>query len=113
MLSKALKQEIINHLSPLNPRKIILFGSYAHGVPSRESDIDLLVITDDDFYPQTFDESMNIRLKFSKALFDFRKEYPVDLIVHTKPMYEKFVKLGSSLSKEISLNGQILYERVD
>jgi len=37
MLSKALKQEIINHLSPLNPRKIILFGSYVHGIPSRES----------------------------------------------------------------------------
>ncbi|MBF0527165.1 MAG: nucleotidyltransferase domain-containing protein, partial [Deltaproteobacteria bacterium] len=27
--------------------KLILFGSYAHGVPKEESDIDLIVISDD------------------------------------------------------------------
>jgi len=27
-----------------HPRKVILFGSYAYGTPTRESDVDLLVI---------------------------------------------------------------------
>ncbi|MFZ2633683.1 MAG: nucleotidyltransferase domain-containing protein [Desulfosalsimonadaceae bacterium] len=30
-----------------SPQEIILFGSYASGTPSRDSDIDLLVIKDD------------------------------------------------------------------
>lgn len=35
---------IINQLKPYNPEKIILFGSYAHGKPTEDSDVDLLVI---------------------------------------------------------------------
>ena len=31
-------------LDTMEPEKIILFGSYAYGVPTEESDIDLLVI---------------------------------------------------------------------
>ena len=37
-------QNIINQLKPYQPEKIILFGSYAHGQPSKDSDVDLVVI---------------------------------------------------------------------
>jgi len=30
---KKLKEEIVKRLKPLNPNKIILFGSYAYGTP--------------------------------------------------------------------------------
>jgi len=36
-----LKTEIVTRLKPLNPYKIILFGSYAYGNPTEDSDIDL------------------------------------------------------------------------
>ncbi len=36
-----LKTEIVTRLKPLNPYKIILFGSYAYGNPTGDSDIDL------------------------------------------------------------------------
>jgi len=42
-----LKEEIVERLKPLNPDKIILFGSYAYGTPDDESDIDLFLLKDD------------------------------------------------------------------
>ena len=42
-LDESLKNEIIARLMPLQPEKIILFGSYAYGEPHKDSDIDLLV----------------------------------------------------------------------
>ncbi len=41
-----LGQEIVERLKPLNPDKIILFGSYAYGKPNKESDIDLFLVKD-------------------------------------------------------------------
>lgn len=38
-----LKPLIIERLKPLNPDKIILFGSYAYGTPTEDSDIDLFI----------------------------------------------------------------------
>ena len=36
--------EIIEKLRPLNSDKIILFGSYAYGNPTEESDVDLFIL---------------------------------------------------------------------
>jgi len=38
--------EIIEALKPLDPDKIILFGSYAYGKPNKDSDIDLFLLKD-------------------------------------------------------------------
>ena len=62
-----LKPMIIERLMPLNPDKIILFGSYAYGTPNEDSDIDLYIVTNDDFMPKNWNEKMKIKLKFSKA----------------------------------------------
>lgn len=48
-----LKHEIVERLKPLDPDKIILFGSYAYGTPNEDSDIDLFLVnnkTVDDRY---------------------------------------------------------------
>jgi len=42
-----LKHEIVERLKPLDPDKIILFGSYAYGTPNEDSDIDLFLVKDD------------------------------------------------------------------
>jgi predicted nucleotidyltransferase len=41
-----LKPPIVERLKPLNPDKIILFGSFAYGTPTEESDIDLFLLKD-------------------------------------------------------------------
>lgn len=99
------KREIVERLKPLRPKKIILFGSCAWGDPGNDSDIDLYVVTDDDFTPRNFSEKMEIKLKVSSRLLEFRKKHPLDLIVHTIPMHEKFLAFGSSLARQIMTNG--------
>lgn len=37
-------QQLIEKLKPLQPEKIILFGSFTKGKPTYESDIDLLIV---------------------------------------------------------------------
>lgn len=95
----------------INPLKIILFGSYAHGNPSKDSDIDLLVVTNDNHYPKNYKEKMEKYLNVSTILSQFKKNIPIDLIVHTIPMHKRFIELGSMFSKEILKNGKVIYER--
>jgi predicted nucleotidyltransferase len=49
-----LKRQMSEALGPLEPEKVILFGSYAWGQPTEDSDIDLYVVTQDDFTPATW-----------------------------------------------------------
>ena len=112
-LDKAVQQEILERLKPLQPEKVILFGSYAYGEPTKDSDIDLLVVTNDNFVPCSFQENMQIRLKVSNAILPLRLRYPTDLIVHTKPVHQRFVELNSLFAKDIVDKGVILYERTD
>ena len=44
-INEELIKEIKNRIvSEVHPEKIILFGSYAYGTPTKDSDVDLLVI---------------------------------------------------------------------
>ena len=97
-------------LIPLQVDKIILFGSYAKGTSHQDSDIDLFVVTNDDFIPDSFAQKMELKLKIAQALHILRESSDIDLIVHTKPMYEKFLKLNSSFKKEILKSGTLIYE---
>ena len=97
-------------LQNLNVNKVILFGSYAKGTQSKDSDIDLLVVTNDDFVFESFAEKMKTKIKIAKALDSLRKHADIDLIVHTKPMYEKFLQMNSGFKKEIMSSGSIIYE---
>ncbi len=106
---EALKLQIVEYLKPLNPEKIILFGSYAYGAPNEDSDIDLYVVTRDDYMPLSWREKMDIKLRFSKALREIKRQYDIDIITHTKKMYEKFAELDSMFSREVLQKGQIIY----
>jgi uncharacterized protein len=102
---EVLKHEIVERLKPLDPEKIILFGSYAYGAPTEDSDIDLYVVTKDDFIPQSWKEKSEIHLKIARAMQDILKKYPTDLITHTRAMHQKFIELNSSFAKEITHRG--------
>ena len=101
---------IIEKLKTIHPYKVILFGSYAYGEPNVDSDIDLLVVLDSEKTPKNFQENMENKLLVRNALWELNKETPIDLIVHTRPMYQKFNVLGSMFSKELLEKGRVLYE---
>jgi uncharacterized protein len=63
-----------------NPRKIILFGSYAYGKPNKNSDIDLLVIKDG------FSSKLAEKRKIREALKEFI--VPKDILISTTKDYD-------------------------
>lgn len=97
-------------LKTISPQMIILFGSHANGNATEDSDIDLFVVTNDDFMPKNFEEKINYRLSIKKIIRETIKKTPVDLLIYTKPMFEKFKNIDSSFSREILQNGKKLYE---
>jgi predicted nucleotidyltransferase len=102
---------LIEKLKQTQPEKIILFGSYAYGEPTENSDLDILVVTSDNIIPSSFAEKSQIYLRISKAISDIKKEFPVDLIVHTKAMHQKFIEFDSLFARELLTKGRVLYEK--
>jgi len=104
-------QKLKERLSELDPFLVLLFGSYANGTAHKDSDIDLLVVTNDEFTPKNYDERVDIQLPVSNHIFEIAKQVPIDLIVYTIPMYKRFIEQNSNFAQEITTNGKILYER--
>ncbi len=104
-LSDELRERISEALRPACPETVILFGSYAWGEPTDDSDIDLYVVTQDDFMPSTWTEKRDIVRRISNRILNLRTRYPIDLIVHTKPMHREFVQRKSSFSRQIMDEG--------
>jgi len=78
MISQAMIDEVTKRLVAVyNPVEIYLFGSYAWGTPSEQSDLDLMVVVESShiaWYKRS--------AQASEALWDLR--LPKDLIVYTK-----------------------------
>lgn len=104
-----LRREVLERLRPLDPERVILFGSYARGNPTEDSDIDLYVVTKDDFVPANYHEKRDLVRKVSRAILDLRQRYPIDLIVHTRKMSEMFFQQGGSFAREIREGGIVWY----
>lgn len=108
------KQEIVKmlkrNLSNRDVDKIILFGSFSRETNNPDSDIDILVVTKDNSIPKSFSEKMAIKMPIANALSPLRKFADIDLLVYTRPMYQKFVTLDSGLKREIEQFGTLVYE---
>ncbi len=104
-LPDELREQISEALKPLHLEKVILFGSYAWGQPTEDSDIDLYIVTQDDFMPATWRQKRDIVRNISGRILDLRTRYPIDLLVHTKPMHREFVARRSSFARQIMSEG--------
>lgn len=104
-------QEIINKLSKLNIKEIILFGSMNNGNFDDESDIDLLIILDIDKIPETYEEKMKMKLELRKAIRTINRKVAIDLLVYTKKEFELIKKEGNNFFQNIIKNGKKLYEK--
>ena len=104
---------LVEKLKTTHPEKIILFGSYAYGSPTENSDLDILVVTNDQIIPSSFAEKSRIYLQISSVISEIKKEFPVDLIVHTQAMHQKFIEENSLFARELMKKGKVLYEKVN
>ncbi len=103
-----LKKTIISALLPLKPEKVILFGSYATGMANDDSDVDIYVVSKEDFIPESYAENMQHYKKYSRPLKLLKREIALDLLVHTRTMNRVFENNRSSFARDILENGERL-----
>lgn len=58
MDKEQIKNKIISALLPLQPEKVILFGSYAKNTEHDDSDVDIYIVSNEDYLPVTHAENM-------------------------------------------------------
>lgn len=86
------------------PHRIILFGSYASGTPTPESDVDLLVV---------MPTGLSELAQSATICRTLNYHFGLDLIVITPQNLKKRIELGDSFLIEILQRGKTLYESVD
>jgi predicted nucleotidyltransferase len=72
-----IKSIVLQIVSRFHPQKIILFGSYAYGEPTPDSDVDLLVVM------ETAENPLRTAGRISAAI---DHPFPIDILVET-PKY--------------------------
>ena len=85
------------------PEKVILFGSYAYGSPSKDSDLDLLVVKDSNL--PRYKRAREIR-KYLWGITDI----PKDIIVYTQKEIDDWAEVKEAFITDIIKKGRILYE---
>jgi len=85
------------------PEKVILFGSYAYGLPSKDSDLDLLVVKDSNL--PRYKRAREIR-KYLWGITDI----PKDIIVYTQKEIDDWAEVKEAFITGIIKKGRILYE---
>jgi predicted nucleotidyltransferase len=83
------------------PERIILFGSYASGKPTEDSDVDLLVILPFEELP--VEKAIAIRQQI-------KAPFPLDLMARTPQQIQQRMEMGDFFIQDIMKNGRVLYE---
>lgn len=102
-----LETDILNEITrrlveAFTPEKVFLFGSYAYGKPTRDSDIDLLVVVKNSDQP-----SYRRARKAYAALRGIT--IPTDVIVMTRDEFHRKSNVRSSLVSQTIRQGKLLY----
>lgn len=86
-----------------HPDKVILFGSYARGTASRDSDVDLLIV---------MPVAGSRREKAREIYADLGPVgLPKDIIVATPEDVERYRDIPGTIIRPALLEGRVLYER--
>ena len=83
------------------PDKIILFGSYAYGKPTEDSDVDLLIIMP--FKGRNPEKATEIWMAT-------KPKFPIDIMVRKPEELKKRLAMGDFFLREITEKGEVLYE---
>ena len=90
-------------VSLVSPEQIILFGSYANGNNTKESDIDLLIIK------KNLKNDREINNLLYRAFFDNKINIPIDLITIDYDKYNEMNDKKGYIYKTIKEQGKVLY----
>jgi predicted nucleotidyltransferase len=104
MITQADIQEMADIIAErFDPERIILFGSYANGTATDDSDVDLVVVinTDEDLREKTADIELAVRT------------FPVDkdIIVRTPQLFDQGCRIYWTVFSKANKNGKLLYAK--
>jgi predicted nucleotidyltransferase len=97
---KTIIEKITNNF---NPEKIILFGSYAYGHPTADSDMDIMIVMDTNEKPHK--RAVSVR-RILKGI-----GIPKDIIVKTPEEFERFKDIVGTIVYPAAHKGRVIYER--
>ncbi len=83
------------------PQKVILFGSYAHGSPTYDSDIDLMIVMP--YSGNELDKMVEVRRVLDS-------EIPLDVFVKTQEQIDDCIAMEDVFVANIIKNGKVIYE---
>jgi len=108
MVTQSTIQQLVDRIRQFDPEKIILFGSYASGTPSEDSDVDLFVVKN-----VKREEIRGLRLNIRAHLRDiiYNQKVPVDILLDNQENINERIKLGDSIYAEIMNKGRIVYAK--
>lgn len=105
-VSKTLPKAVKKIAETLEPEKIILFGSYAYGKPTPDSDVDLLIVMKS---KGSYRENLH-----AVSMLLYPRPFPVDIIIKTPKEINEAMKGGKDngfFIREIVNKGKVLYDR--
>jgi predicted nucleotidyltransferase len=98
---EAIQQVVQQIVRQFCPEKVILFGSYAYGAPTRDSDVDLLVVMEADGNP------LHAAARISAAI---DHPFPLDILVFEPRKLRASLERGAVFATEVASRGIVLYE---
>jgi len=99
--SKTIDEIVRRITEKISPLKVILFGSYAYGSPTKDSDIDLLVIKESSLPRHHRAKEVRRILRGMKVA--------VDIIVYTPEEIKKWEGIDTAFITGVLKKGKILY----
>ena len=103
--------QLLEALKQADPYRIILFGSYANGTSDENSDIDLVVILDNDDVAKTYDERLKKKLSINRLVRNINYKIALDVLVYSKEEVKIIKEYGNYFMEEVENTGKIIYEK--
>ena len=107
LISMIRRQDIVNWCQSVarefRPEKIYLFGSYAHGLPDEDSDVDVLIVM---ALPRGRREARQAAAIRERV----RASFPMDVIVRSPQQVARRLARGDGFIADILRRGQLMYE---
>lgn len=98
---KEIERFCANIAEAFRPRRIILFGSYARGTATEDSDVDVLVVMPKSRYRR--DLGWRIPLSVNPS-------FPVDVLVHHDEQIARRLAAKESFMLDVTEEGKVMYE---
>jgi predicted nucleotidyltransferase len=102
MISREEIQKFVDQVAErFRPSKVILFGSYAYGTPTDDSDVDLMVVMR--HRGSDLEVASKMRLACPRC-------FPMDLLVRSPAEIRRRLKMGDTFIQEVTAKGIVLHE---